>query len=147
MLSTCLALLLLFSHSVMSDSLWPLGLQHARLPCPSLSPRACSNSCPLSQWCHPIILSSGLSLSEKILSWLQDNRPKVSILAAWTNLGLRSLTSAVNSPNEFHIGEIHIGEIQNIIINVLLSSSFFNAVSFHDCSVFSPLYCHIIFHS
>ena len=42
----------------MSDSLWPHGLQHARLPCPSTSPRVCSNSCPLSQWCHPTILSS-----------------------------------------------------------------------------------------
>ena len=39
----------------MSDSLWPHQLQHARLPCPSLSPRICSNSCPLSQWCHPTI--------------------------------------------------------------------------------------------
>ena len=58
MLSTCLALLLLFSHSVMSDSLWPLGLQHAMLPCPSLSPRVCSNSCPWSWWCHLTILSS-----------------------------------------------------------------------------------------
>ena len=36
----------------------PRGLQHARLPCPSLSPRVCSNSCPLSQWCHPTISSS-----------------------------------------------------------------------------------------
>ena len=51
-------LLLLFSHSVLSNSLWPHGLQHARLPCPSLSPRACSNSCPLSRWCHPTISSS-----------------------------------------------------------------------------------------
>ena len=42
----------------MSNSLWPHGLQHAMLPCPSLSPRVCSNSCPLSQWCHPTILSS-----------------------------------------------------------------------------------------
>ena len=41
----------------MSDSLWPHGLQHARLPRPLLSPRVCSNSCPLSQWCHPTILS------------------------------------------------------------------------------------------
>ena len=47
---------LLFSLSVMSDSLQPHGLQHARLPCPSLSPGVCSNSCPLSQWCHPTIL-------------------------------------------------------------------------------------------
>ena len=36
-------------------TLHPHGLQHVRLPCPSLSPRVCSNSCPLSQWCHPII--------------------------------------------------------------------------------------------
>ena len=42
----------------MSDSLWPHGLQHTRLPCPSPSPRACSNSCPLSWWCHPTISSS-----------------------------------------------------------------------------------------
>ena len=41
-----------FSHSVMSDSLWPHGLQHARLPCPSSTPGGCSNSCPLSWWCH-----------------------------------------------------------------------------------------------
>ena len=38
--------------------LWPHELQHSRLPCPLLSPGVCSNSCPLSQWCHPIILSS-----------------------------------------------------------------------------------------
>ena len=50
--------MLLFSCSVVSDSLWPHGLQHARLPCPSPSPRACSNSCPLSRWCHPNISSS-----------------------------------------------------------------------------------------
>ena len=50
--------LLLFSCSVVSSSLQPYGLQQARLPCPSSSPRACSNSCPLSQWCHPTILFS-----------------------------------------------------------------------------------------
>ena len=44
-----LCLLLLFSHSVLYDSLQPDGLQHARLPCPSLSLGVCSNSCPLSQ--------------------------------------------------------------------------------------------------
>ena len=48
-------LLLLFSHSVMSNSLRPHGLQHSRLSCPSPSPRACWNSSPLSPWCHPII--------------------------------------------------------------------------------------------
>ena len=46
-----------FSCSVMSDSLWPHGLQHARLPCSSPSPEACSNSCLLSWWYHPTISS------------------------------------------------------------------------------------------
>ena len=50
-----------FSHSFVSDSLWPHGLQFARLPCPSPTPRACSNSCPSSQWCHPTISSHPLS--------------------------------------------------------------------------------------
>ena len=49
---------LLFGLSVASNSLQPNGLQHTRLPCPSLSPRVCSNSCLLSRWCHPIISSS-----------------------------------------------------------------------------------------
>jgi len=47
-----------FSHSVVSDSLWPHGLQYTRLPCPSPTLGACSNSCPLSQWCHTTISSS-----------------------------------------------------------------------------------------
>ena len=47
-----------FSHSVVSDSLRPHKLQHARPPCPSPTPRVCSNSCPSSLWCHPTISSS-----------------------------------------------------------------------------------------
>ena len=47
-----------FSLSVISNSLWPHELQHSRLPCPSPTPRACSNPCPLSQWYHSIISSS-----------------------------------------------------------------------------------------
>ena len=47
----------------MSDSLQPHGLQHARLPCPSPSPRACSNSCSSSWWCHPTISSSVVPVS------------------------------------------------------------------------------------
>ena len=53
----------LFSHSVMSDSLRPHGLKHARLPCPSPYPGACSNPCPLNQWCHPTISSSVVPVS------------------------------------------------------------------------------------
>ena len=46
-----------FSHSVVSDSLWPHESQHARPPCPSPTPRVHSNSCPSSHWCHPAISS------------------------------------------------------------------------------------------
>ena len=55
--------LLLFSHSVVSDSLRPQRLKHNRLLCPSSSPGVCSNSCPLSQWCHPTISSSVIPFS------------------------------------------------------------------------------------
>ena len=47
-----------FSHSVVSDSSRPHGLQHTRPPCSSPTPRACLNSCPSSRWCHPTISSS-----------------------------------------------------------------------------------------
>ena len=52
-----------FSHSVMSNSLQPQGLQHSRLPSPSPSPRACSNSCPLNKWCQSTISSSVIPFS------------------------------------------------------------------------------------
>ena len=57
-----------FSHSVMSDSLWPHGLQHARLPCPSPTHGVYSISCPLSWWCHPTISSSVIPLSSHLQS-------------------------------------------------------------------------------
>ena len=52
-----------FSSSVMSDSLWPHGPQHARPPCPSPTPGIYPNSCPSSQWCHPAISSSVVPFS------------------------------------------------------------------------------------
>ena len=61
---------MLFSCSVVPDSLWPRGLQHVRLPCPSLSPGVCSNSCPLNQWCHPTISSSVILFSFCLQSFL-----------------------------------------------------------------------------
>ena len=53
----------------MFNSLQPHGLQHARLPCPLSSHRACSNSCPLSQWCHPTISSSVIPFSSCLQSF------------------------------------------------------------------------------
>ena len=68
-----------FSCSVVSDSLWPHGLQHGRLPCPSPSPEVCSNSCPLSQWYHPTISSSVIPFS----SCLQSFPASGSFLMSW----------------------------------------------------------------
>ena len=59
----------LFSHSVVSDSLRPHGLQHARPPCRSPTPGVYSNSCPLSWWCHPTISSSVISFSSHLQSF------------------------------------------------------------------------------
>ena len=69
---------LLFNHSVVSNSLRLYRLQHFRLLCPLLSPRACSSSCPLSQWCHPTILSSVVCFS-----CLQSFPALASFLMSW----------------------------------------------------------------
>ena len=58
-----------FSHSVVSESLRPHGLQHTWLPCPSPTPRACSNSCPWSQWCHPTSSFSVIPFSSCLQSF------------------------------------------------------------------------------
>ena len=57
-----------FGRSVMSDSLWPHGLQHAWLPCPSPTPGVNSNSHPWSRWCHPTISSSVIPFSSHLQS-------------------------------------------------------------------------------
>ena len=58
-----------FSHSLVSESLWPHVLQHARPPCPSPTPRVYSNSCPLSRQCHPTISSSVIPFSSSLQSF------------------------------------------------------------------------------
>ena len=58
-----------FSHSIISDSSPPHGLQHSRPPCPSPTPRVYSNSSPLSQWCHPTISSSVVPFSSHLQSF------------------------------------------------------------------------------
>ena len=72
-----------FSQSVMSDSLRPQGLQHARLPCLSPTPEACSNSCPSSQWCHPAISSSVFPFSSCSQSLPASGSFPMSQLFTW----------------------------------------------------------------
>ena len=66
---TEMTVLLLFSHSFVSDSLQPNGLQPTRFPCPSLSTRVCSDSSPLSQWCHSTISTSVTPFSSCLQSF------------------------------------------------------------------------------
>ena len=67
-----------FSCSVVSNSLWPHGLQHARPPCPSTTPMIYSNSCPLSQWCHPTISSSVVPFSSRLQSFPASGSLQIS---------------------------------------------------------------------
>ena len=84
-----------FSHSVMSDSLRPHELQHARPPCPSPTPRVHPNSCPLSQWCHPAISSSVVPFSSCPQSLLASESFPMSQLFAWggQSTGISALAS------------------------------------------------------
>ena len=72
-----------FNRSVVSDSLWLHGLQHARPPCPSPTPRVHPNSCPLSRWCHPAISSSVIPFSSCPQSLPASGSFPISQLFAW----------------------------------------------------------------
>ena len=82
-----------FSRSVVSDSLWPHGMRHARPPCPSLTPGACSNSCPSSRWCHPTILSSVVPFS----SCLQSFPASGSQMSQFFTSGGQSIGASVSA--------------------------------------------------
>ena len=86
-----------FSHSVVSDSLWLHGLQHASPPCPSLTPRVYPNSCPLSQWCHPTISSSVIPFSSCLQSFpTSGSFPMSQLFASGSqSIGVSASTSVL----------------------------------------------------
>ena len=85
-----------FSCSVMSDSLRPQGLQHIRLPCPSPTRRDCSNSCPLSQWCHPTISSSVIPFSSCLQSFpASGSFPISQFFSGGQSIGVSALASVL----------------------------------------------------
>ena len=88
-------LLFLLSRWVLSNSLQPRELQHTTLPCPSLSTGVCSNSCPLSQWCHPTISSSVALFSYCPQSFLASGSFPVSQLFA---SGSQSIGVSASAP-------------------------------------------------
>ena len=96
-----------FSRSVVSDSLWPHELQHARPPCLSPTPRVYSNSCPLSRWCHPTISSS------RPLLLLPSVFPSIRVFSSESVLRIRwpkyrsfsfSISPSVNIQDWFPLG-------------------------------------------
>ena len=96
-----------FSHSAMSNSLRPRELQHTRLPCP-LSPGVCSNSCPLSQWCHPTISSSVAPFSSCLQSFPASESFPMSQLFAWggqsTGVSASASVLSMNIQDWFPLG-------------------------------------------
>ena len=86
-----------FSSSVMSDSLWPHELQHARPPCPLPTPRVYSNSRPLSQWWHPIISSSVIPFSYHLQSLPTSQSFQMSqpFASGGQNIGVSASTSVL----------------------------------------------------
>ena len=93
--------LLLFSRSVVSDSLRPHGLQHSRLPCPSPSPGACSNSCSLNRWCDPTISSTVVSLSSCLQSCPGSGSFPVSRLFTSGGQNVLSFSFSISPSNEY----------------------------------------------
>ena len=83
-----------FSRSVLSDSLWPHGLQHARLPCLSPTPGACSNWCPSSQWWHPTISSSVVPFSSCLQSFPASESFPMSQFFTSSGQSIRASASA-----------------------------------------------------
>ena len=117
--------LLLFSCSVVSDSLRPHGLQHARLPCPSLFSRPCSNSCLLSWWCHPTISFYAAPLSScpqfSPASWIFSNESALCI--RWPKH--ESFSFSISPSNEYS-GKIialaiqtFVNKVMSLLINTL----------------------------
>ena len=99
-----------FSCSVVSNSLQPHGLQHARLPCPSPTPGACPNWCPLNRWCHPAISFSvipfsclhsfpagSFPMSQFFTSGGQSIGASASVLPMVNNVGGRQLTEVLSN--------------------------------------------------
>ena len=136
-----LDVVLLLSGSAMSDSLWSLG-QHARLPCPLLSPGVCSNSCPLNQWCHPTISSSVPSSSTCLQSFPASGTfPMMLFASGGQSIGASASVSAsvppMNIQGCFPLGLTGLISLQSKGLSRVLFSTTVWSISF---SALSNLY-------
>ena len=114
---TCKISILLFTHSVMSDSLQPDGLQHTWLPCPSPFPGVGSNSCPLSRWWHTNISSSVVPFSSHVQSFPTPGSFLISLLftSGGQGIGISASVSVLpmNIQDRFPLGLTGLVSLQS----------------------------------
>ena len=119
--------LLFLSCTVVFNSLWPHGLQDARLSCPSPSPRACSDTCPLSWWCHPNISSSVVSFSSYFQSFpASEYFPKSLVFASGgQNTGVSASASVLqmNIHDWFPLGFTGLISLQSKGLSTVFSNT------------------------
>ena len=129
-----------FSPLVVSDFFRPQGLQHARLPCPSPTSEACSNSCPSSQWCHSIISSSVIPFSScpSIFPGIRVFSNELALLIRWPNYW--SFNFSISPSNEhpglifFTVDWMDLFAVQGTLKSLLQHHS--SNASIHWCSAF-----------
>ena len=114
-----------FSSSVVSDSLRSHGLWHARPACPSPTPRACSNSCPLSLWCHPIISSSATLFSSCPQSFPVSGSFPMSwpLASSGQSIGSSASILPMNIQGWFHLGSTGLISLQSKELSRVFSST------------------------
>ena len=130
-----------FSLSVMSDSLWPHGLLHARLPCPSSIPRVCSNSCPSSRWCHPTLSSSVLPFSSCPQSFPASGSFPMNqfFTSGGQSIGLSASVLPVNIQDWFPLGLSGLISLQSKGLSRVSSTPQFKSINSSALSfLYSP---------
>ena len=121
-------------------SLWSHGLQHARLPCPSPTPRACSNSCPLSQWCHTAIISSVVPFTSCLQSLPASGSFPISQFFTSGGQSIGASASIISPSNEysglifFRMDWLELLAVQGNLKSLLQHHS--SEASIHQCSAF-----------
>ena len=133
-------MILLLSHSVMSDSLQPHELQHARLPYPSPSPRVCSNSHPLSQWCQPTIsFCCPLLLLPSVFPNIRVFAKKSALRIRWPKYW--SFSFSISPSNEYS----ELISFRKDWLDLLAVQGTLKSLLQHHSSEASILHCSVLF--
>ena len=127
-----------FSHSVMSDSLWPHEVQHARLPCLSPTPGACSNSCPLGQWYHRTISSSVIPFSSCLQSFPPSGSFPVNLFfpSGGQSIGVSASVLPMNIQDWVPLELIGLTSLQSKGLSGVFSNTTVQKYQFFDTAFF-----------